>query len=74
MQGDPLSFLTVEFARGSAQCLALGSSVVIPANMGVIFKSSDGRYWQQALQTNADGSTYYDESGLPVLQMTEVTL
>ncbi len=72
---NPNNYLDVEYgASGSPQCLKLKTSIVVPSGVGIIWKSSDGKYWQERQALNADGSTFYDENGKPTLEINQVTL
>lgn len=60
--------------RGGYSGPRLQGSLFIPAGMGVVFQDSSGLFWKQSLIVNADGTTWLDESGLPSIQVVQVTL
>ncbi len=60
--------------RGGVAGPRLGASLFVPAGMGIVFKDSNGLFWKQSLVTNDDGSTWFDENGLPSIQVVQVTL
>lgn len=60
--------------RGGYSGPRLQGSLFIPAGMGLVFQDSNGAFWKQSLVTNDDGTTWFDENGLPSIQVVQVTL
>lgn len=59
---------------GGASGPRLQGSLFVPAGMGIVFVDTDGKFWKQSLVTRTDGSTWFDENGLPMLKLAQVRL
>lgn len=60
--------------RGGYSGPRLQGSLFVPSGMGIVFVDSNGAFWKQGLVLNTDGTTWFDENGLPSLQVQQVTL
>ncbi|HXT00363.1 MAG TPA: hypothetical protein VN915_06785 [Elusimicrobiota bacterium] len=52
----------------------INQAVFVAPGAGFVWQDSNGAWWQERLAQNADGTTYFDETGRPTFELVPVSI